>query len=330
MKKSSLIVLTIFSLFQLVSCRKNNESVVNVSIVENVSTSENKISENSEININTNSNDENISSIEIIEDNNKPNINLNKKELVLTLNKSEYLTVNFPTDYNNDSSLGKWESSNSSIVEVSKYGKVTAKAVGTCYVTYITSSGDISSKCVIDVYEANASIKRAWNKVTDMDSIKNGDILIFGCPEFGVTATYDVKSGYILTTEASFSSNGAILTDFGADTCQFFVGEAESKGEILKNVFTLENEEGLYLTGRKTERGNALSFVKSKGQKNWIFETPKGYSKGYTVNNDIETDLWLMFNKISSSDIRFNLYDSNETTLMKVASIYRKEIVKNK
>ena len=107
MKKSSLIVLTIFSLFQLVSCTKNNESVVNVSIVENVSTSENKISENSEININTNSTDENISSIEIIEDYYKPNINLNKKELVLTLNKSEYLTVNFPTDYNNNSSLGK-------------------------------------------------------------------------------------------------------------------------------------------------------------------------------------------------------------------------------
>ena len=66
-------------------------------------------------------------------------------------------------------------------------------------------------------------------------------------------------------------------------------------------------------------------FVKSKGQIDWIFENVDGLD--YCVNYDIEDDYWLMFNKISDADIRFNIYDSNVTQLMKLPTIYRLEII---
>ena len=249
-------------------------------------------------------------------------ITLNKTTLDLVISKYEYLTVNFPEGYEYDSEGGTWESSNSTVAEVSKYGKVTAKSVGTTFISYTASTGVKSSKCAVYVFESSSSIVREYKKVNDANTIQNGDIIVFGCPEFGVTASINRKSGYLLPSETTFSTNGDKITSLGVDTAEFFVGKS---GE---NSFTLESQEGLYLAGKQTTTSTGLSFVQSKGQINWIFERPVGYQNDYCVNDDIATDLWLMFNKINSSDIRFNLYDSNVTELMKLPTIYRYEIVR--
>lgn len=248
-------------------------------------------------------------------------LSLNKSELLLGLNRYEYLNVIFPTGYDYEPEGGHWDSSNSNVASVSEYGKVTAKAIGTAFITYRASTGDTSKRCVVHVYDTSATIETSWVKVVDMDSIKNGDIIVFADSTLGVAARATKLSGYILPTPTTFSADGDKIVTLGEDAAEFFVGETE------EGIYTLETQDGYYLAGRKTDKGTALSFVKSKGQINWFFETPEGYDKGFCVNADLVDDYWLMFNKISNSDIRFNLYDSNETELMILPTIYRKEIV---
>ena len=244
-------------------------------------------------------------------------ITLSKKDLELKINKYEYLTVNFPEGYQYEPEGGTWSTSNSSVATVSQYGKVTGISTGEAYIQYTDSNGVKSGKCLVYVYETEASITREWVKVADVDSIKNGDQLIFACPEFGVAASLNRKDGYLLPANATFTSNGDKITSFDDDVVTFYVGEGEDE------AFTLENQNGEYLSGKSTTRGNGLQFVKSKGQINWIFERPEGYENDYCVNYDIPEDYWLMFNKINNNDIRFNLYDSNPTRLMKLPTFYR-------
>ena len=119
---------------------------------------------------------------------------------------------------------------------------------------------------------------------------------------------------------STFSGDGNRITELGENSGEYFVGATETE-----DVYTIESQNGEYLAGKKTTAGNGLLFVKSKGQINWIFERQVG--NDYCVNYDIEDDLWLMFNKISSTDIRFNLYDSNETELMKLPKVYRWSVI---
>ena len=64
-----------------------------------------------------------------VEDVEAPNISLDKDELILKTNKSEYLGVEFPEGYTYDSDGGFWNTTDSSIAEVSQYGKITGKAL---------------------------------------------------------------------------------------------------------------------------------------------------------------------------------------------------------
>ena len=245
-------------------------------------------------------------------------LNTTHLDLVVGSTKTIYLTVNFPDGYEYDAEHGEWISSNSSIVSVSIYGKVTPVAAGSAYIYYRDSNGRNSNKCAVKVYASEPT--KAWLQVTDFDSIQNGDVIVFGCPEFGVTASIDRKDGYLKPVESTFVEGGTKISDLGLNSGEYFVGDSED-GQSL----TLENQEGYYLAGKKTTVGNGLLFVKSKGQIHWIFERQLG--NDYSVNYDIDDDLWLMFNKISNTDIRFNLYDSNETELMKLAKVYRWEVV---
>lgn len=249
-------------------------------------------------------------------------ITLNKAELDLVTGKYEYLTVNFPEGYSYDPEGGRWESSDPTIATVSQYGKVTGVASGVAKISYIDSNNRRSSFCKAYIHTSSETIEKKWLKVEDVDTIAAGDIIAFGCPSFGVTASINKKSGYLLPSSSSFSSNGKEMTSLGADTAEFYVGEGK------EGSFTLENQDGYYLAGKSTTAGTGLSFVKSKGQIDWIFERPEGFDNDYCVNYDIADDYWLMFNKINASDIRFNLYDSNETALMKMPFIYRLEIVR--
>ena len=249
-------------------------------------------------------------------------ITLSDRELDLVKGKYQYLAVNFPEGYAYDPEGGEWVTSNEEVASVSPVGKVTALKEGDAYIRYIASTGVSSASCLVHVYDSAASIQREWVKVDDMNSIAEGDRLIFGCPEFGVVATLDRVDGYLKAKPAAFSDAGAKLSSFD-EAADFYAGE---EGES----FLLENQEGQYLAGRHNDYRNGLSFLNNanKGQTHWIFETPEGYEKGYCVNYDIEDDLWLMFNKVNDSDIRFNLYDSNETAFMKLSTVYRYQIVR--
>ena len=239
-------------------------------------------------------------------------------DLVVGSTKTIYLSLTFPDEYSYDPELGEWITSSSSIVIVSQYGKVQPVAVGSAFIYYRDSNGNYSSKCSVNVYASEPT--KAWQKVTDFDSIKNGDVIVFGCPEFGVTASLDRKDSYLKPVSSTFSPDGNKITNLGENSGEYYVGDSEDG-----NSLTLESQDGYYLAGKQTTAGNGLLFVKSKGQIHWIFE--RQLEQDFSVNYDIENDLWLMFNKINDTDIRFNLYDSNETALMKLARVYRWDVV---
>ena len=163
---------------------------------------------------------------------------------------------------------------------------------------------------------------KEYQKVTDADSIKDGDIIIIGCPELGKAASINRNSGYIVPSNTTFSSDKSKIVSFEDDVAEYYVGQSE--GESL----TLESQENKYLAGRSNDYKNSLTYLDSdKGQVRWIFEKPDGYSNIYCVNYDIQDDLWLMFNKINDSDIRMGLYDSNPTELMILPTFYRLTIL---
>ena len=246
-------------------------------------------------------------------------ITLSKKEIYLQIGKYDYLSVNFFPDDDTTKDLhdGTWSILDSSIATISQYGKVTGVKKGYTVASFTTNEGKRRANCTVYVYEVLSDITREYIKVTDADSIKPGDEIIFASPELGVAASTDRLSGYLLPTHANFEDNGQKLASFDDNAGSYIVGNGKNGG------LTLENLNGEYLAGKSTTAGNGLLFVKSKGQINWIFEKPAGYDSIYCVNNDIAQDLWLMFNKISNEDIRFNLYDSNPTQLMIMPSIYR-------
>lgn len=287
------------------SKEESKESSLSLESVEESSIDESSI----------NSSEEELSSSE--EESPFESISLNKRSIILTVGKKEDLIVNFNPDTEDvDLKDGVWESSDESVATV-RYGRVSANKKGTAVISYTTTLGHLKAYCTVTVVNSEDEIVKEYVKVDDMDSIQLGDELVFACPDFGVAASLTRQDRYLLPTYVSFSTDGNKITSLPDDAARFYVGEG------IDESFTLENQNNEYLAGKQTQRDTSLLFVKSKGQINWIFERAENTGLDYCVNYDIADDLWLMFNKINDGDIRFNLYDSNETTLMKLPSIYR-------
>ncbi|MCR5505886.1 MAG: Ig-like domain-containing protein [Bacilli bacterium] len=248
-------------------------------------------------------------------------ITLNKSELVLIKGKYEYLSVNFFPDDETTEDLhdGTWSVSDSSVATISEHGKVTGISKGKTTVTFTTKEGKRTANCTVYVFNSEEEIVKRYMLVTDADSIKEGDQIIFACPQKGVVASTDYVSGYLKPTSCYISSGMDILLSYGDDTAIFYVSEGENGGLIL------ENQNNEYLAGKSTSVQNSVYFSNDKGAINWIFETPEGYENIFCVNNDIEEDLWLMFNCVDNStgDIRFSLYDSTPHGNMYMPEIYR-------
>ena len=254
-------------------------------------------------------------------------ISFPKKYLDLQINKYEYLAVNFypsSEDLTDEEKEGAFASSDTSVATVSQYGKVTGIKVGSAVITYTTTIGELIAAMTVYVHESIDDIKREYLKVDDVDTIKEGDELIFACPDFGVAASIDEKSGYVLTSPVTFESSNTKIKSYGDQVAEYYVGPGK-----YGDSFTLEAQNNTYLAGRETEQTMKLSYsANGKAQINWIIERPEGFSEDFIVSDDIQEDCWLMFNKINSSDIRFNLYRSNDTTLVKKPTIYRKTIIR--
>ena len=151
-------------------------------------------------------------------------ITLDKTEVELKVGKFIYLVVNFPSGYQYNPEGGTWSSSDSNVATVNQYGKVTGVSKGEAYIQYTDSNKVKSGKCLVYVYENEQSITREWLRVTDVNSIKNGDQLIFACPEFKVAASLNRKDGYLKPSTVTFSSDNNKLTSFNSDVATFFGG----------------------------------------------------------------------------------------------------------
>ena len=225
--------------------------------------------------------------------------------------------------FEGDTRYGTWSSSNDAVASVDPVkGFITGVSEGQAVISFTTDIDHYVGSMV--VYVSNTAFSREYVKVDDVDSIQPGDELIFACPDFGVAASINEKDYWIDPTPISFKENNTKLTGITDDVASFIVGTSKQGSD----VFTLETQDGKFLAAKKTDRHRSLYYFKTdKAQIDWFVERPDGYSEDFVVNYNLQEDYWLMFNKISSTDIRFNIYDSNEQTLMKKPTIYRNTVI---
>ncbi len=253
-----------------------------------------------------------------------------KRELDIGISAGKYdyesVTVNFYSEeeLTLDDKDGVFASSDSTVAEIDNYGRLFGRSVGHCVVTFKSTVYDVSCSMLVYVHSSVSAIQREYVKVSDVDDIKVGDELVFACEEFSVAASISKKDYYIdVTNDISFGTNK--LNSISSDVAQFLVCPGKNDDP---NCFTLQIQDGSYLAAKETDRHRSLYYLKTqKAQVDWIIERPSGYNEDFVVNYDLRDDYWLMFNKINASDIRFNIYDSNEQSLMKKPTIYRKTII---
>lgn len=247
------------------------------------------------------------------------------KDIQLHKTYSSVVNFNPSEEFTDEEKAGVFSSLDESIAEISQYGVVTGKGVGQTIIKYTTNVDHLVCSMTIYVHESSEDIKREYVRVNNVNDIEIGDELIFASTDFGVAASTSVKDGYVEPASVSFSSDNTKITSYGEDVAEYYVGPSAESDE----AFTLETQENEYLAGRNTTGGTKLRYSKNgKDQINWIIERPDGFSEDFIVSYDIDDDYWLMFNKINDSDIRLNLYDSNNTQLLKKPTIYRKTIIR--
>ena len=228
-------------------------------------------------------------------------------------------------DLTDEEKAGTFASSNTGVATVNENGKITGVSQGSAVITYTTKLGGLVASLTAYISDDPTSITRKYLRVNDVNSIEVGDELIFASTDFNVAASTSVNDGYVLPSSVSFNGDKSEITSYGADVAEYYVGPSSKSSD----AFTLETQEYEYLAGRNTEGGRKLRYSKNgKDQINWIIERPQGYSEDFIVSYDVDDDYWLMFNKINDSDIRLNLYDSNNTQLLKKPTIYRKTIIR--
>lgn len=228
-------------------------------------------------------------------------------------------------DLTDEEKAGTFASSNTSVATVNENGKIVGVSQGSAVITYTTKLGGLVAVLTAYISDDPTSITRKYQRVNDVNSIEIGDELIFASTDFNVAASTSVYDSYVVPASVTFNGDKTEITSYGADVAEYYVGPSKKSDD----AFTLETQNNEYLAGRSTDGGEKLRYSKNgKDQINWIIERPQGFSEDFIVNFDIEEDYWLMFNKINDSDIRLNLYDSNETALMKKPVIYRKTIIR--
>ena len=234
----------------------------------------------------------------------------------------ENITVEDLTD---EEKAGTFASSNTSVATVNENGKIVGVSQGSAIITYTTKLGGLVAALTAYISDDPSTITRKYQRVNDVNSIEVGDELIFASTDFNVAASINVYDGYVVPASVTFNGDNSELSSYDANVAEYYVGPSKKSTD----AFTLETQNNEYLAGRSTDGGQKLRYSKNgKDQINWIIERPQGFSEDFIVSYDIADDYWLMFNKINDSDIRLNLYDSNETALMKKPAIYRKTIIR--
>lgn len=242
--------------------------------------------------------------------------------------KTTYLSVNVSGDIKLADEEYHYTSSNLNVATVDDFGRLKGIAVGSAVITFSLVKYDVKCSMTVYVHESLDDIVREYIRLDNPDDIKVGDELVFASPNLGLAASVNIQSGYIVPAPLTFSSDKSKIATMSQYVAEYYVGPGSSE-----DVFTLENQEGNYLACKDTTGGRKLVYSDNgKAQINWIVEKPEGYDETFIVSFDLIDDYWLMFNKVSkdNSDIRFNIYDSNEQAgIMEKPIIYRKTIIRN-
>ena len=242
--------------------------------------------------------------------------------------KTTYLSVNVSGEIELADEEYHYTSSNPNVATVDDYGRLKGMAVGSAVITFSLVKYDVKCSMTVYVHESLDDIVREYIRLDNPDDIKIGDELVFASPNLGLAASVNIQNGYIVPAPLTFSSDKSKIATMSQYVAEYYVGPGKDE-----DVFTFENQEGNYLACKDTTGGRKLVYSDNgKAQINWIVEKPEGYSETFIVSFDLADDYWLMFNKVSkdSSDIRFNIYDSNEQAgIMEKPIIYRKTIIRN-
>ena len=231
MKKALLIGLPLLCLL-LGACTPNNRNALssNNSSDETNDLSSSNTDSSSSVESSSNSSSSSVEEDEIDDD---LIVRLDRDELIVQISKraNSLITV-FPDGYSG-STDGTWVSQDENIASIDQYGRVTGVSKGSTYVWYALTSGIKSTKCRVYSVESVENLTKSWQKVSDVDSIKPGDEIVFGCPEFGAVASLNRKNGYLKHTSASFSSDKSQITSLSEDAGRFYVGNGEEDSLTL-------------------------------------------------------------------------------------------------
>lgn len=258
-------------------------------------------------------------------------LHIDESKKILPLSeKSYYITFQFCdkdgnsiyNDLPEEEQAFSFSSSDTTVADVSNYGKITPKKAGKVLITLKTLYKERKAQCAITIVNSLDDLTYEYRRLENdqIDTLSAGDVIVFGVSSLGVTATSEITAGDLHSTSSTFS--GGKITNMGEDIAEFVVGG-------LLNEWTLEtevNESGKtkqkYLTAFNLNR---VGFVNKTGNIKWEIGVDPDDENLY-VQSHANIFGWMMYNVDTQ---RFSLYDSNETQRMKLVEIYRETIVEN-
>ena len=242
-------------------------------------------------------------------------ITLSDKELELTVGeRSDSILVNFYYTVPEEEQKavdrsGVWHISNEGVATIDQYGRVTGVSVGQAKVTFVTNEGSRKATCIVYVVSSHQSVTKEWRKVTNESQLMAGDIVVFGCPEKGTTATSENTGMYLHPTTSTFTSSGDKITNLGSST-EKFVLDGENHN------WTFESEEGKYLATTNTSK---VTFIYKTGNVHWDIDYGNEWGVA-DIRSTSRIDGWFMYN---SQHERFTTYKSDVTDTMYVITLYK-------
>ena len=218
-----------------------------------------------------------------------------------------------------------WTSSDESIATVSKYGVVSAKKAGKVFITIETLYKTRKARCVFNIVNSMEDLHTEFRLVEndDISTLSAGDVLVFGVPSKGVTATSEITAGDLCSVTSTFSSDGKTITSLNTNAAQFMLDGSGAYNDWSFETSVYENGKNKQQYLCAFSSNNRVGFVNKTGNIKWEIGVDPDDNKLY-IQSAANIAGWMMYN---SDTTRFSLYTSNETQFMKLVNIYRETIV---
>lgn len=250
-------------------------------------------------------------------------------DIALNDNTRHHLLPGIRDKDGNEVDVSELPLSNPNIITVSRSGGINSKkaSTGTCVVTCIyTENESISAKCTVNVVEQLPVKEKGYKLLEDYSSLKQGDILVFAAPEYGLTASLDTLHSKLNVVESTFSSDKSAITSLGVGTAEFYLGIEEKDDE---EYMTLEAQTGEYLVS--THQGKVKLDSSTKTNRFWDIhsnvdpETGEGnISDGAVIENYVTSLGYFMYN-VSLTYFTTYVENSLRPGVMELPFLYRLE-----